>query len=214
MRIAHVGSVFHEVSLDSESEEGRGIAVLAMGLDRLQYDVTVFASGDSAVCGALVPVAQRALRHQLIAKRHLSEGLILLALEKAFAARPAFDLIHVHAGLAAFPLMRRSPVPIMATVYESLDAPEVVRVYDEFKELALVATSLEQIRRCPDLNWQAIVPWTRSPRDSNRLPKRPGGLEEIASVYAAVYERIARAQQPRLRPSRTVPAPNQLASPV
>jgi len=214
MRIAHVSSVSYEVSFDSDSHEGRSIAVLAMGLCRLRYDVTVFASGDSAVSGALVPVVQRALRHQPIPKRHLSEGLIHLALEKAFAASPSFDLIHVHAGLAAFPLMRRSPVPIMATVYEPLDAPEVVRVYDEFKELALVATSLEQIRRCPDLNWQAIVPWNGSPKDSNRLSKRAGGLEEIVSVYAAAYERIAAAQLSRLRPSRTAFPPKQLASSV
>ena len=205
MRIAHVSSVSSEVSFDSESQEGRSVAVLAMGLVRLGYDVTVFASGDSDASGTLVPVSQRALRHHPAPKRHLSEGLLYLALERAFAASPSFDVIHVHAGFTAFPLMRRSPVPILATVYGSLDTPEVTRVYREFKELALVATALEQIRRCPDLNWQAIVPWNGRSQDSSRLSERAGALEEIASAYGAVYERMAPALVPRprsLRPTR------------
>jgi Glycosyltransferase Family 4 len=199
MRIAHVSPVFSEVSFDSETQEGQSVALLAMGLVRLGYDVTVFASGDSKASGTLVPVAQRALRHHPAPKRHLSEGLMYLALERAFAASPSFDVIHVHAGFTAFPLMRRSPVPILATVYGSLDTPEVTQVYREFKELPLVATTLEQIRRCPDLNWQAIVPWDGRPQDLIRLSERAGGFEEIASAYGAVYEQMA----PALLPSRS-----------
>jgi hypothetical protein len=213
MRIAHVGSVFHEVAVNSESPEGRTVAVLAMGLVRLGYDVTVFASGDSTASGTVIPLSQRALRHHPAPKRHLSEGLIYLALEKAFAASPSFDVIHVHAGFTAFPLMRRSPIPILTTVYDSLDSPEVLRVYHEFKELNVVATSLEQIRRCPDLNWQAVVPWNGWSQDVSRLSQRTGALEEMASAYAAVYERIVPEPVSR-RGSRTMQPRKELASPV
>lgn len=51
----------------------------------------------------------------------------------------------------------------MATVYGPLDAPEVVKVYREFKELALVATSAEQVRQCLELNWQVLIPWNLGP---------------------------------------------------
>jgi hypothetical protein len=213
MRIAHVSSLFHEVAVDSESPEGRSVAVLAMGLIRLGYDVTVFASGDSTASCAVVPISQRALRHHPAPKRHLSEGLIYLALEKAFAASPSFDVIHVHAGFTAFPLLRRSPIPILTTVYDSLDSPEVVGVYHEFKELNLVATSLEQIRRCPDLNWQAVVPWNGWAQDLSRLSQRTGALEEIASAYAAVYERMVPELFSQRRSPMTHPR-KQLASPV
>lgn len=206
MRIAHVSPLFDQVSFESETEEGRGVAVLAMGLIRLGYDVTVFASADSTTSGVLVPVAQRALRHHPAPKRHLSEGLVYLALEKAFAASPSFDLIHVHADFVAFPLMRRSPVPILATVYDLLDTPEVARVYREFKELALVATAVEQMRQCPDLNWQGIIPWNAPSHEPSRFAERTGVFEEIASAYAAVYERMAPAQRPRRRLSRLTPS--------
>ena len=89
MRIAHIGSVFHEVSFDSESQEGREIAVLSAGLVRAGHDVTVFASGDSKTVASLVPMSQRALRHHPAPMRNLSEGLMYLALEKAFGRHVA-----------------------------------------------------------------------------------------------------------------------------
>jgi Glycosyltransferase Family 4 len=201
MRIAHISSVFHEVSFDSDSQEGREIAVLAAGLIRAGHDVTVFASGDSRTVGALIPMSQQALRHHPAPKRNLSEGLMYLALEKAFAASPSFDLIHVHAGFTAFPLMRRSPVPILATVYGFLDTPEVARVYREFNELPLVATAIEQIQQCPDLNWQAIIPWHVSSHQRTRFAKRIGALDYLASAYGAVYEQMVPADTPRRRSS-------------
>jgi hypothetical protein len=214
MRIAHVSSVFHEVSIESRSPEGKSVALLAMGLIRLGYEVTLFASGDSLTPGTLVPLVPRALRHHPAPKRHLSEGLLYLGLEKAFAASPAFDVIHVHAGFAAFPLMRRSPIPVLATVYDSLDTLEVAQVYREFKELPLVATSVEQIQRCPELNWQAIVARNERLHDPTGLHERVGGLEEIASVYAAVYERMAPSLAPRVPPSWQTRSRKEMASPV
>lgn len=204
MRIAHVSPFFEEVSNESEGPEARGVAFLTRGLIRFGHDVTVFASGDSRVSGTLVSVAPLALRHYPSPKRHLSEGLTFLALEKAFSATAPFDLIHVHAGFTAFPLMRRSPLPIVATVYGSLDAPEVVKVYREFKELALVATSVEQVRQCPELNWQAIVPWqVPLPQDGPSV-ETLDSFVETALAYTAVYERIVAAESERRRPVRPV----------
>jgi hypothetical protein len=188
--------------------------MLTTGLLRLGYDVTVFASGDSTTSGTLVPVTQRALRHHPAPKRHLSEGLVYLALEKAFAASLPFDLIHVHADFVAFPLMRRSPVPILATVYGPLDTPEVAQVYREFEDLALVATAVGQMRQCPDLNWQAIIPWNGPSHESSRFAEWTGGFEEIASAYAVVYEEMVPAQRPRRRPSRVARFREDAVSPM
>jgi hypothetical protein len=202
MRIAHISPFFEEVSVDVEGLEGRGVAFLAKGLVRFGHDVTVFASGDSRVSGTLVPVTHQALRHYPSPKRHLSEGLAFLALEKAFSAASPFDLIHVHAGFAAFPLMRRSPFPIVATVYGPLDAPEVAKVYREFKELALVATSAEQVRQCPELNWQALIPWNLPLQREGRFGEDIDSLVETATAYTAVYDRVVMATVKRRRPVR------------
>ncbi|MGZ9159203.1 MAG: hypothetical protein ACXW36_10110 [Nitrospira sp.] len=169
---------------------------------RFGHDVTVFASGDSTVPGTLVPVSPQALRHYPSPKRHLAEGLTFLALEKAFSTSSPFDLVHVHAGFTVFPLMRRSPLPIMATVYDSLDAPEVVKVYREFKELALVATSADQIRQCPELNWQSLIPWKLPSQRGGQFGEKFDSLVETAMAYTAVYDRIVTATVERRRPVR------------
>lgn len=202
MRIAHVSPFFEEVSTESEGSEACSVAFLARGLVRFGHDVTVFASGDSRVSCSLVPVAPLALRHYPTPKRHLAEGLACLALEKAFAATSPFDLIHVHAGFAAFPLMRRSPLPIVATVYGSLGLPEVVKVYREFKELALVATSMEQVRQCPELNWQAVVPWRIPHREDGPCVERLDALVETAMAYTTVYERLVAVRDEQRRSLR------------
>ena len=113
MNIAQIGPFYEAVSLHSEGPEGRMIASLSEGLLRLRHDVTVFASGDSHTVGRVIQVAPLAMRAYPMPKRHLADALAMLALEKAFAMAPTFDMIHVHAGSVAFPLMRRSPIPIV-----------------------------------------------------------------------------------------------------
>ena len=108
----------------------------------------------------------------------------MLALEKAFATLPSFDIIHLHSGLSCLPLMRRSPIPIVSTVYDALDAPEVIKVYREFKELALIATCAEQLKQVPDLNWQAVIPCL----DMLRWKNEPQAVEKIARAHETVYE--------------------------
>ena len=188
MRIAQVSQCVEEVSHESERPDARGVEFLTRSLIRFGHEVTVFASGDSRVSGRLVPVSPQALRHYPAPKRHLSEGLTFLALEKAFSKGSSFDLLHVHAGFAAFPLMRRSPLPTVATVYGSLDAPEVLRVFREFNELPLEATSAEQIRQCPDLNWLALIPLPAPCQPSEVDAETLDSLVETATAYTAVYE--------------------------
>lgn len=202
MRIAQVSQFFEEVCNESESPDVRGVEFLTRSLIRFGHEVTVFASGDSRVSGTLVPVSPLALRHYPAPKRHLSEGLTFLALEQAFSMGTSFDLIHVHAGFAAFPLMRRSPLPTLATVYGPLDAPEILCVFREFRELALVATSVEQIRQCPDLNWLALIPVPATCQPSEVHVDTLDSLVETATAYTAVYEGIVKRASNR---TQTVP---------
>lgn len=184
MNIAQVGPFHEAVSMSSEGPEGRTIASLTEELLRLGHDVTVFASGDSHTAGRLIPVAPLAMRAYPMPKRHLADALAMLALEKAFAMTPAFDMIHVHAGSAAFPLMRRSAIPVVATIYGPIDAPEVLRLHREFRELVLIATSTAQVQQAPDLNWQAVIP----PESSRGQMNHEDLSGRIAKAYESVYE--------------------------
>lgn len=184
MRIAHISPFLEQVSSESQDQQGRTIFHVTKHLTRLGHDVRVFASGDSRTACELVPVAPLAMRSYPAPKRHLAEALAMLALEKAFAALPSFDLIHLHSGLSCLPLMRRSPIPIVATVYDALDAPEVIRVYREFKELALIATCAEQLTQVSDLNWQAVIPCV----DLLRWQQEPQAVEKIVRAHETVYE--------------------------
>lgn len=184
MRIAHISPFLEQVSSESQDPQGRTIFHVTKHLTRMGHDVRVFASGDSRTACELVPVAPLAMRSYPAPKRHLAEALAMLALEKAFAALPSFDLIHLHSGLSCLPLMRRSPIPIVATVYDALDAPEVIRVYREFKELALIATCAEQLTQVPDLNWQAVIPCV----DLLRWQQEPQAVEKIVRAHETVYE--------------------------
>ena len=184
MRIAYISPFLEQVSAESQDPQGRMIFHLTNQLTRLGHDVSVFASGDSRTACEVVPVAPLPMRAYPAPKRHLAEALAMLALEKAFATLPSFDLIHIHAGLSCLPLMRRSPIPIVSTVYEALDAPEVIRVYRAFKELALIATSAEQLNQVPDLNWQAVIPCL----DMLQWQNEPQAVEKIARAHETVYE--------------------------
>ncbi len=204
MRLAQVSRFFEEVSHESEGADARGVEFLTRSLIQFGHEVTVFASGDSRVSGTLVPVSPLALRHYPSPKRHLSEGLTFLALEKAFCMRSSFDLIHVHAGFTAFPLMRRSPLPTLATVYGPLDASEVLRLFQEFRELPLVATSAEQIRQCPDLNWLALIPVAPAGHSSDIPAETLDSLVETATAYTAVYEGLVKTVAARAQTIRPV----------
>ena len=203
MRIAQVSQFVEEVSSESARLEARGVEFLTRSLIRFGHEVTVFASGDSRVSGTLIPVSPQALRHYPSPKRHLSEGLTFLALERVFAMASSFDLLHVHAGFSAFPLMRRSPLPTVATIYGPLDAPEVLRLFREFRELPLVATSAEQIRQCPELNWLALISVPAPCQPSDVYAETLDSLVETATAYTAVYDAIlerATGHAQRVRP--------------
>ncbi|MBK9111277.1 MAG: glycosyltransferase [Nitrospira sp.] len=211
MRIAHISPFLEQVSSESQDPQGRMIFHLTKQLTRLGHEVTVFASGDSRTAGELIPVAPLSMRSYPAPKRHLAEALAMLALEKAFATLPSFDIIHLHSGLSCLPLMRRSPIPIVSTVYDALDAPEVIKVYREFKELALIATCAEQLKQVPDLNWQAVIPcldmlrWKNEPQAVERSRARTrrstngvrsGWVSPNASRLTCVLSRARRPTPP------------------
>jgi glycosyltransferase involved in cell wall biosynthesis len=119
------------------------------------HDVTLFASGDSITNARLVPACEQALRLDENCIDTLSHHVLMM--EQVFSKADRFDLIHCHVDYVHFSLARRTPVPCLATLHGRLDIPDLVSVYQTFREQPLVSISHAQRAPLPWANWQATV---------------------------------------------------------
>jgi len=133
----------------------RVVSWLTEELVRLGHDVTLFASGDSVTNARLVPVCPRALRLDADCKDPLARHLVMM--ERVFQESPTFDLIHFHIDYIHFSMARRSEVPCLTTLHGRLDIPDLVSVYQNFRELPVVSISNAQRAPLPWANWQGTV---------------------------------------------------------
>jgi glycosyltransferase involved in cell wall biosynthesis len=155
MRIGLLAPVYERVPPLLHGGTERTVALLAQGLQARGHTVTVFASGDSQVSAPLVAPMTRALRY--------SEPLIdptgatLLHIAEAYEQTLELDVMHNLAGPLAFPFARLSSIPTVTTVFDRLDRPALDRIYENFAEQPLVATSWAQRARLPGADWRATI---------------------------------------------------------
>lgn len=155
MRIAQVAPLYESVPPVLYGGTERVVSWLTEELVRLGHDVTLFASGDSVTNARLVPVCPRALRLDAGCKDPLARHLVMT--ERVFQEAPAFDLIHFHLDYIHFSMARRSPVPCLTTLHGRLDIPDLVSVYQTFRDLPVVSISSAQRAPLPWANWQGTV---------------------------------------------------------
>jgi glycosyltransferase involved in cell wall biosynthesis len=122
---------------------------------RQGHDVTLFASGDSQTAATLVPICPRAQRLDGGRKDTLAEHILMV--EHVFQRAREFDLIHFHIAQMHFPLARRLPTAHITTLHGRLDLPELVPLYREFSDLAMVSISDSQRAPLPDAGWIGTV---------------------------------------------------------
>ena len=95
------------------------LSLLTEELVRREYDVTLFASGDSITESHLEPMTEKGLWLQKLRSPH---AVIMRMLDHVYRRREEFDLIHNHAEFFMYPLMLDgSPVPILTTLHRPLD---------------------------------------------------------------------------------------------
>jgi len=155
MRIAQVAPLYESVPPVLYGGTERVVSWLTEELVRLGHDVTLFASGDSVTNARLVPVCPRALRLDADCKDPLARHLVMM--ERVFQESPTFDLIHFHIDYIHFSMARRSEVPCLTTLHGRLDIPDLVSVYQNFRELPVVSISNAQRAPLPWANWQGTV---------------------------------------------------------
>ena len=68
-----------------------------------------------------------------------------------------FDLIHFHTGYLHFPVCRSLSVPHVTTLHGRLDLPDLVPVFDRFRNEPLISISNAQRSPLPWANWQTTI---------------------------------------------------------
>lgn len=117
------------------------LSLLTEELVARDYDVTLFASGDSKTSAKLISLTEKAI--------WLQKGLrsphayISAALEKIYNHRKSFDLLHNHFDFFMFPLCLAETVPILTTLHRPID-PVAVQSYLAYDKINFCAISEDQ----------------------------------------------------------------------
>jgi glycosyltransferase involved in cell wall biosynthesis len=123
-------------------------------------------------------------------------------LERVFQHADKFDIIHLHVDYLHFPLSRREAITQVTTLHGRLDIPDLVPLYQEFRDMPVISISNGQREPLPWANWQATV-YHGLPRDLYRF--RPE-----AGRYLAFLGRIS----PEKRVDRAIEIAKQVGMPL
>src|SRR6478672_13691139 len=139
MRIAEVAPLYESVPPKLYGGTERVVSWLTEELVRLGHDVTLFASGDSMTTAELVPVTPEALRLSPESVDHLAHHFVML--ENVLREKDGFDLIHFHIDYLHYALSRREKYVHVSTLHGRLDIPDLVPLYDEYRDMPVVSIS-------------------------------------------------------------------------
>src|SRR6478672_3585993 len=171
MRIAQVAPLYESVPPKYYGGTERVVSYLTEELMRQGHEVTLFASGDSETNARLVPACLRSLRLDKRYQGQMAQHFVML--ERVFQRAGEFDIIHFHVDYLHFPLSRREAVTHVTTLHGRLDIPDLVPLYQEFREMPVISISNGQREPLPWANWQATV-YHGLPADIYRFHPDPG----------------------------------------
>jgi glycosyltransferase involved in cell wall biosynthesis len=124
-------------------------------LVRQGHDVTLFASGDSVTRARFVSGCRRSLRLDRHCVDQMAHHVVML--EQVYRRAAEFDVIHFHLDYLHFGLSRREAVKRVTTLHGRLDIPDLLPLYQEFRDEPVVSISTSQRTPIPWANWQATV---------------------------------------------------------
>lgn len=200
MRIAQVAPLIESVPPKHYGGTERIVSHLTEELVRLGHDVTLFASGDSVTSARLIASCERSLRKNERCKDPVAREVLLV--DHVIERVDEFDLIHFHTGYLHFPVCRYLPVPHVTTLHGRLDIPDLVPVFDRFRNEPLVSISNAQRQPLPWANWQATV--------YHGLPKDLFAFQPNRGSYLAFLGRIS----PEKRVDRAIEIAKRVSMPL
>src|SRR5574338_112198 len=155
MRIAQVAPLYESVPPKYYGGTERVVSYLTEELVRQGHDVTLFASGDSETSARLVATCQRSLRLDKDCQNQMAHHFVML--ERVLKHADEFDIIHFHVDYLHFPLSRREAITQVTTLHGRLDIPDLIPLYQEFRDMPVISISNGQREPLPWANWQATV---------------------------------------------------------
>lgn len=128
--------------------------LLAEGLVKRGYDVTLFATADSVTSAKLESIVPRPLEEDSSLPPRVYETLhIVNAYEKA----KNFDILHNNIGVYGTVLSKLSPIPVLTTLHGSAAEPDSRIIYARYRDHPYVSISNAERRICPELNYISTV---------------------------------------------------------
>src|SRR5213083_1550125 len=200
MRIAQVAPLYESVPPKYYGGTERVVSYLTEELVRQGHEVTLFASGDSETNAQLVAACRRSLRLDKRYQGQMAHHFVML--ERVFQRAGEFDIIHFHVDYLHFPLSRREAVTHVTTLHGRLDIPDLVPLYQEFRDMPVISISNGQREPLPWANWQATV-YHGLPADMYRFRDEPGS-------YLAFLGRVS----PEKRVDRAIEIAKQVRIPL
>ena len=185
MRIAQVAPLIESVPPKHYGGTERIVSYLTEELVRAGHDVTLFASGDSVTQARLIPGCRASLRLDKLSVDHLAHHLVMI--DRVLEHARDFDVIHFHTDYFHFPVSRYLPVPHITTLHGRLDLPDLVPVYDRFRDVSLISISNAQREPLPSANWVKTV-YHGLPPELFQFRPNPGN-------YLAFLGRISREKR-------------------
>ena len=181
MRIAQVSPLIESVPPKHYGGTERIVSYLTEELVRLGHEVTLFASGDSVTNARLIAPCQRSLRKNEKCKDPVAREVLLV--DHVLEHAGEFDVIHFHSGYLHFPVCRWLSVPHITTLHGRLDLPDLVPVFDRFRDEPLISISNAQRQPLAWANWQTTI--------YHGLPKGLFSFRRGSDDYLAFLGRIS-----------------------
>lgn len=156
MKIAQVAPLFESVPPKLYGGTERVVSYLTDELVRQGHDVTLFASADSVTKAKLHPICERALR---LEGKKIVDPIAhhIRMIEIVAQEAPDFHVLHFHIDYLHFAVTRRQRISAVTTLHGRLDIPELVPLYQEFRDMNLVSISDAQRLPLPWANWVGTV---------------------------------------------------------
>src|SRR4030095_8990964 len=181
MRIAQVAPLFESVPPKHYGGTERIVSYLTEELVRLGHDVTLFGSGDSVTKARLIAGCRRSLRRNKRCVDHLAHQVLMI--DQVLEHAREFDVIHFHTDYLHFPVSRHLPVPNITTLHGRLDIPDLVPLYERFRDMPLISISNAQREPLSWANWQATI--------YHGLPRKLFQFRPKSGDYLAFLGRIS-----------------------
>jgi glycosyltransferase involved in cell wall biosynthesis len=181
MRIAQVSPLIESVPPKHYGGTERIVSYLTEELVRLGHEVTLFASSDSVTNARVIAPCQRSLRKNEKCKDPVAREVLLV--DHVLEHAGEFDVIHFHTGYLHFPVCRCLSVPHLTTLHGRLDLPDLVPVFERFRDEPLISISNAQRQPLAWANWQTTI--------YHGLPKDLLAFRQGSDDYLAFLGRIS-----------------------